>query len=375
MDSHNIKISVIIPIYNAGEYLTRAIGDLLKQSFTDFELICVDDGSTDNSRQILNSFARKDDRVRIITRHNGGPSVARNDGLEEAKGDYIIFLDADDFYEKDLLASLYEVAERDSLDIAVAKFDIYNDSHNKYSTPLEEPHSGIFVPGGVTSKNEYPDFILSSTTGYVWNKLFRAEFVKNMALAFDPELYVFEDVLFVCSALSLAERVGRIESVLIHHRVYSEQSRARLFRKYYSQVPVVYKKLKEFLMHHGMYIPLKRGYLNFSAGRCFKIYNLLWEDGKEHLWNLLHDKYAAEFEWLSHDKTAFESVEVCEFVANVSLYTYAEHLTREEKGQIIHVDQLQEGEITKKVKVKEKISRRRAFLNKIMDFINIFKKQ
>jgi glycosyltransferase involved in cell wall biosynthesis len=201
----NIKISVIMPIYNAGEYLSRAIGDLLSQSFTDIELICVDDGSTDNSDTIIRSFMRKDSRVKMITQRNGGPSIARNAGLAEAVGDYIIFLDADDFYEKNLLSSLYEVAERDNLDVAVARFDIYNDNQNKYTTPMEEPHSGIFVPGGVTSKNEHPDFILSSTTGYVWNKLFRASFIRNMEISFDPELYVFEDVYFVCSALALAQ--------------------------------------------------------------------------------------------------------------------------------------------------------------------------
>jgi glycosyltransferase involved in cell wall biosynthesis len=374
MDSHNIKISVVMPVYNAGEYLTRAIGDVLSQTLTDLELIIIDDGSTDNSRMIINSFMKRDKRIKLLSQFNGGPSIARNAGIAEAQGDYIIFLDADDFYEKDLLASLYEVAERDNLDIAVARFDIYNDSQNKYTAPMDEPHSGIFVSGGVTSKNEYPDFILSSTTGYVWNKLFKASFVRNMELSFDPELYVFEDVYFVCSALSLAERVGRIDQVLIHHRVYSEQSRARLFRKYYSQVPIIYKKLKEFLMHHGMYIPLKRGYLNFSAGRCYKIYNLLWDDGKERLWNMLHDGYYAEFNWHQHEKTDFESLEVYEFVANVALYSYAEYQARAEQGKNIDTEQLDKDTLGRQIQVKEKISHRRMVWNKIMDFVNIFKK-
>jgi glycosyltransferase involved in cell wall biosynthesis len=188
MDNHDIKVSVIMPVYNAGEYLTRAIGDVLKQSLTELELICVNDGSTDNSLSIIKSFMKRDSRIKLISQQNGGTSVARNTGLEIASGEYIIFLDADDFYEKNLLKSLYEVAERESLDVAVARFDIYNDSQDKYSVPMEEPHSGIFVDGSVSSKNEYPDFILSSTTGYVWNKLFRATFIKNMEIRFDPEL-------------------------------------------------------------------------------------------------------------------------------------------------------------------------------------------
>ena len=373
MDNHDIKVSVVMPIYNAGDYLTRAIGDVLRQSLTELELICVNDGSTDNSLSIIKSFMKKDQRIKLINQQNAGTSVARNVGIEAAVGQYIIFLDADDFYEKDLLKLLYEAAEKDNLDVAVARFDIYNDNQNKYSLPMEEPHSGIFVDGSVSSKNEYPDFILSSTTGYVWNKLFRTTFVKNMELAFDPELYVFEDVCFVCSALALAERVAKIDDILIHHRVYSEQSRARLFRKYYSQVPVVYKKLKDFLMQRGLYIPLKKGYLNFSAGRCYRIYNLLWEDGKERLWNLLHEEYYAEFNWHQHEKTDFESLEVYEFVANVALYSYSEYLERMEQGKNIDVEQLDKDKMNKQIEQHEKISRRRMVWNKIMDFVNIFK--
>ena len=373
MDNYDIKVSVVMPIYNAGDYLTRAIGDILQQTLPELELICVNDGSTDNSLSIIKSFMKKDKRIKLINQQNAGTSVARNVGIEAACGQYIIFLDADDFYEKNLLKLLYDAAEKDSLDVAVARFDIYNDSQDKYSLPMEEPHSGIFVDGSVSSKNEYPDFILSSTTGYVWNKLFRTTFVKNMELAFDPELYVFEDVCFVCSALALAERVARIDDTLIHHRVYSEQSRARLFRKYYSQVPVVYKKLKDFLMHRGLYIPLKKGYLNFSAGRCYRIYNLLWNDGKERLWNLLHEEYYAEFNWHQHEKTDFESLEVYEFVANVALYSYSEYLERMDQGKNIDVEQLDKEKMNKQIEQHEKISRRRMVWNKIMHFVNIFK--
>ena len=369
----DVKISVIMPIYNAGDYLSRAIGDVLSQTLTDIELICIDDGSTDNSSKIIKKFAAKDKRVKVIRESNSGPSVARNRGLKMADGKYIIFLDADDFYEKNLLSELYETAERDNLDIAVTKFDIYNDSKDSYSLPTEEPHGNIFVPGGVTSKNEHPDYILTSTTGYVWNKLFRASFIKDKALVFDPDLVVFEDVCFVCSALSLAERVGRIEGTFIHHRIYSDQSRARLFRKYYSQVPVVYTKLKKFLMQRGMYVPLKKGFLNLSAGRCYKIYNLLWADGKEQLWNLLHNEYVAELDWIQHDREAFESFVVCEFVAKEALYTYAEYLEREQRGEVIVVEELEKDEISKRVTQKQKISRRRAVWNKIMSFINVFR--
>ena len=372
-ESRDIKISVVMPIYNAEKYLGRAIRDVLNQTLSDIELICVDDGSTDNSTDIINSFVKKDSRVSSIKQSNAGPSVARNKGFVLAQGKYVIFLDADDMYEPTLLESLYNMAQKDNLDVAVTRFDIYNESSKSYVKQADEPHASIFAPGKVTSKNEYPDFIFASTTGYVWNKLIRTSFIRDKKIAFDNDLYVFEDVHFVCSVMALAERVERIDDILIHHRVYSEQSRATLFRKYYGQVPVVYKKIKDFLKRQGMYIPLKKGFFNFSTNRCFKLYNILWADGKERLWNMLHDQYIAELEWLSFDKSDFESAEVCEFVANAALYTYAEYNAHIEKGDSVDVENLEDGEIAKKVNKNQKISKRRAIWNKIMSFINIFK--
>ena len=93
-----IKVSVVMPIYNAGEYLARAIGDVLKQTLTDIELICVDDGSTDNSSAIIERFKKKDGRIISLRQNNAGPSVARNKGLGLVRGKYVIFLDADDMF-------------------------------------------------------------------------------------------------------------------------------------------------------------------------------------------------------------------------------------------------------------------------------------
>lgn len=369
----DIKVSVIMPIYNAGEYLSRAIGDVLSQTLSDIELICIDDGSTDDSFDILEDLHQTDERITLISEKNFGPSVARNKGLSHASGKYIMFLDADDMFEPTLIESLYRIAERDNLDVAVIGFDIFNDSQNKIFPAIDEPNAAIFHGGVVTSKNEHPDHILSSTTGYVWNKLFRASFLRDKKLTFDPDLYVFEDVHFTCCAMATAESVGMATGKLVHHRIYSEQSRATLFRKYYGQVPVVYAKIREFLMQRGMYIPLKKGYLNFSAGRCYRIYNLLWNDGKERLWNLLHSQYCAELDWLNHDKADFESMEVCEFVSNVALYSYSEYTQRMEQGRSINVENLDKGKLDKKLNTRKQIKLHKAAWNKLMGIFRIKK--
>ena len=368
---NNIKVSVVMPIYNAEQYLERAISSVLSQTLTSIELICVDDGSTDKSLSIVRDMQNSDDRIRILTENNAGPSIARNKGLVRARGEFVIFLDADDWYESELLETLYEAAVKENLDMAVAKFDIYNESQDKFTMPTDEAHANIFAPGAVVSKNEFPDYILESATGYVWNKLFRTSFLREKELIFDSELYVFEDVHFVCTALSLAERITRVDGILIHHRVYSEQSRAKLFRKYYAQVPVVYSKIKAHLMHYGMYIPLSKSFLNLSAGRCYKIYNLLWDEAKAEFWNMLHDSYAESFGWYNHEKSEYENKDAYEFVANVGLYTHEEHLARVEQGKEIDVESLDKEKINKMIKDKEQNKKTRVFTKKLFEIIFI----
>jgi len=331
--SNDIKVSVIIPIYNAYDYLRPALDSVLDQSLTDIEVICIDDGSTDHSLEIIKEYQKRDHRIRIVTENNAGVSTARNKGLVRARGEYIIFLDADDFYHPDLLLKTYNRAEADNLDITLVRFDLFNNKTLKFSPSIDEEHGDIYKDGAVASKNEYPNYILSSVSGYVWNKLFRASFLKEKELMFAPELYVFEDTYFVCCAMSLAERVGRIDEVLVHHRIYSDQSRAKLFKKYYTHVPIVHLKTKEFLRQHGMYIPLLRSYINLSASRCYKIYNLLWSDAKEKFWDLLHSGYADSLGWFQQEAEEYESEDVRDFVANVGLYTHKQYEKRRKRGR------------------------------------------
>lgn len=365
MDSSNIKVSVVIPVYNAYDYLRPAMDSVIGQTLSEIEIILIDDGSTDHSLDIIKSYQAQDERVRIVTENNAGVSVARNKGLIRARGEYIIFLDADDFFEPDLLLKLYNTAKSQDLDIAVAKFDFYNNKSSKFTPQIEEAHGNIFSPGAVVSKSEYPDYILQSTTGYVWNKMFKTSFVRDKELTFAPELYVFEDVHFVCTALSLAERVGRIDDVLVHHRIYSDQSRSKLFKKYYAQVPVVYMKVKEFLTQHGMYIPLSRSFLNFSVDRCYKIYNLLWSDVKADFWDILHAGYADSLGWFQHESSDFESEELCDFAVNVGLYEHKVYEKRRERGRKIKAEKVTTPWLKKHLKSAKALEKTKGFFSKI----------
>lgn len=328
----NIKVSVIMPIYNAYSYLRPAMDSVLDQTLTELEVICVDDGSTDRSLDILKEYQARDCRVRILTENNAGPSWARNKGLARARGEYVIFLDADDFFEPELLWRLYELAERDTLDIALCEYDLYNDKSATFEKKIKAEHEEIFREGEVISKSTHPNQIFQCTTNYVWNKFFRRSFLLSKELTFHPVLRVFEDVYFVMTSLAMADRVGKNFDCLIHHRVYSEQSKNRLFRKYYHQVPELYEKIKEFLMHNGMYLPLYQSFLNLSASRCFKIYNLLWMNVKGDLWDNLHTSYAERLGWEKALAEEIESEDVREFVGSVLIYDHKQYMKHAQKG-------------------------------------------
>ena len=330
---NKIKVTVVMPIYNAYDYIRPALDSIITQTLTDIELICVDDGSTDKSLHVLTEYQKNDDRIRIITENNAGPSLARNKGLLRARGEFVIFMDADDFCEPTMLEKLYDLAVSEDLDIAIAKYDIYNNRKAKFEPNIACDHGELFDGGKIVSPSEFPDQLFQCTTGYVWNKLYRHSFLKEKGLSFDPELKVFEDTYFVMTSLSLASKVGKVEKVLIHHRVYSEQAKPKLFRKYYRQVPLIYIKIKDFLMSHGMFIPLYQSYLNLSASRAYKIYNLLWWDAKGVFFNLYHGEYAELLGWSRATPEDFESDEVRDFVANVLMYNHSQYKKREDQGQ------------------------------------------
>lgn len=352
----HISVSVVMPIYNAADYLRPALDSVISQTLRDVEIICVDDGSTDHSLAILKEYQKRDPRVRIVTETNAGPAKARNNGLRRARGEYLSFLDADDFFEPTMLETLYRTAKEKDLDIAVCEYDLFENRTARFKRSIPSEHADLLAGGRVTSKSDCPDIIFQATEGYVWNKLFRRDFVTEKELSFLENAQIFEDVYFTVTSLSLAERIGKCEGVLVHHRVYQKQVRSRVFRKKYAQVPAVYMAIKEFLIHRGLYLPLSSSFINLSVGICFKVYNLLWIDAKLSFWTLLHDTYAESFGWTELDESGFSTKEIRDFAANVSMYTYPQYLKREARGLTVRF-----ADWRRRVKAKKKRSKARSF--------------
>ena len=339
-ETKEIKVSVIMPIYNADEYLRPALDSVIDQTLREIEIICVDDGSTDHSLEILKEYQQKDERLRIVTETNAGPALARNNGIRRARGEYISFLDADDFFELDMLEKMYNEAKENDLDIVISNYDIYNNCKAEFSKAVVEENEDIYKGVSVTSKNDHPDEIFTSTNGSAWNKLYRTSFIIEKNLSFLTEVKTYEDVYFVLTSLSLAERVGKVHKVLLHHRVHSEQTRTRFFRKYFGQIPEIYAETKKFMTANGMFAPLSHAFVNISASRCFKIYNLLGSESKNQFWDQLHDGYAKKLGWAGRKATDFEDDDVCEFVANVQLYDHKQYKRRLLHGKVLDAQQI-----------------------------------
>ena len=135
----NAKVSVIIPVYNAEQYLKRCLDSVLAQTYQDFEIICIDDGSTDNSGAICDEYAKKDSRIRILRKENGGVSSARNAGLNIAEGEYITFIDSDDYVDTDYMQTLYENLEGADA-VASGSREVAGDVVTRVRTPNEQTY-------------------------------------------------------------------------------------------------------------------------------------------------------------------------------------------------------------------------------------------
>ncbi len=159
------KISVIVPVYNGDQYLRQCLESLLKQTFTDFEIMVVNDGSADFSYQICQEFAHQDSRVRLFNQTNQGQAVARNLALAHARGEYITFVDADDYVVERYLAALYQAALEQDAEVVVGEYFRYGDAEKKWYYHVFEKDYQVAVYEGNTFLSKYSQVVLPRSGG------------------------------------------------------------------------------------------------------------------------------------------------------------------------------------------------------------------
>ena len=240
------KVSIIMPAYNVDRYIRRAVESLQHQTFEDFELLAVDDGSSDRTGQILDSIAARDIRVSVFHQKNAGAPAARNFALDHARGEYVMFFDADAWAEPAMLSKMYAFASANRLELAVTGFyiDTHYGSVDRYTSELKHCDDNVF--------GTQRDFRLAAWQLFdanqlypPWNKLFLRARIEKLGLRFRPTFW--DDFPFVLDFIRDVERVGVMSEAFYHfirQRVESETSRWR---------PDMYDKREE---EHGWMLDL-----------------------------------------------------------------------------------------------------------------------
>ncbi len=216
--SKPLKISVIVPVYNVENYLRECMDSIINQSFENLEIICVNDGSTDNSLKILNEYAEKDSRVKIVTQENKGVSSARNKGMELSTGEYVSFIDPDDYLEKDAFKIASSNLENGNIDILIWGYNPFPNPTSWY-IKASSPDNAIYKNDSV---NAY--FNGHGSSVVVWNKLYKTDMIRKKSLSFNEKLNTAEDVEFNMMAFVHASNIKFISDKLYYYRLKREGS-------------------------------------------------------------------------------------------------------------------------------------------------------
>lgn len=229
----DVKISIIMPVYNVEKYVGKAINSILTQTFTEYEFLIVDDGTKDRSGEICDKYAKKDARIRVIHKENGGAPSARNTAIDIAKGKYVYFMDADDWAASTMLADMYELAEKNDAQLVVCGYYIDTYYGKKHLTEKICEDNRIFTNAQEFREESYRYF--DHNMLYTpWNKLYRMDMLQKYNLKFPDTMW--DDFPFNLSYLRNVERVVVSDKAYYHFvraRADSETSayRANMYEK------------------------------------------------------------------------------------------------------------------------------------------------
>lgn len=290
-----MKVSVIIPVYNTEKYLRQCLESIRRQTLEDIEVLCVDDGSADSSVEIIQEFAKADARFRLIQQKNAGGGAARNRGILEARGEYLSFLDSDDFFEPPMLERMSRKLDETGADLCVAKVRCWHEDlqffTDEYAAMRDE-----FVPDQeIFNYHDMPKHIFNTFHNWPWNKMFRRSFVLEKALSFQ-EIRRTNDLFFTCTALVNADRITTVKEVLINYRVgisgNCQSTNVASPLDFYH----AFHKLKEYLVEKGIYGEVQQSFVNHAMDGC--IANLLSQEKSSQQETLYHQLKGGLFQEL-----------------------------------------------------------------------------
>lgn len=271
------KISIIVPVYNVELYLERCLKSLIHQTFQDIEIIIVDDGSPDDSQKIYGAYARQDNRIKVIKKKNAGVSQARNTGIDAATGDLLMFVDSDDWMERDGCETLYKSYEKNKADLIIA--DVYE---------VKNVKRHLIHVFNKEFETEGPDFIRRyqmacigygynplpcrqwsvSGLGSPWNKLYKRNIIVENKLRFDPYVKgIYDDNLFVLNFLSCAKKISYIHKPVYNYRVV-EQSITKSYKENTLDISQrIFERIQTFISQQKNSFEFEKAFYNYVIRR------------------------------------------------------------------------------------------------------------
>lgn len=262
------KISVIVPVYNVEKYLNRCVDSILNQTFEDFELILVDDGSSDNCGNICDEYAQKDNRVKVIHKKNGGVSSARNAGIDTAQGEYIMFVDSDDWINENMLNDMYNMPDSDMKVSSIRMIGKDNSTEYIIDTKMytqEDLLIGFF-------SEAFPIICLCGP----WCKLYKKDIIFNNAIRFNEYMSLGEDTYFNLNYIKHCKSIYTSEQIYYYYMRENSESLFTKFRlnMYYDVRKVFDLKVKmanELNMGRDSIFKLKLSYIQSLIGNLIKM--------------------------------------------------------------------------------------------------------
>ncbi len=287
----NPKISIIVPVYNVEKYLEQCLDSLINQSMEDIEIICINDGSTDNSLELLKKLSLKDDRIKVFTQENSGLSATRNKGIDLAKGEYILFLDSDDWFELDTCKVVYENAQKFDSDLVIFLLKNYDESDGKYYEDNYYNNSCLDDKFLNTSFNidDLGEKIFSLSVTAV-NKLYKKSLLIENNIKFPVGLY-FEDNPVYYEVMLLAKNISFVKEHFYLRRRHDSSITAKLDAKYYDTIKISNLLVDIFKKHNNSYNRFKKRFLNNRIFYLSRWFNSIDDEFRIGYWERLRETF------------------------------------------------------------------------------------
>lgn len=238
------KVSIIVPVYNVEKYLRKCLNSLINQTLKDIEIICINDGSTDKSLEILEEYKNRDSRIILLNQENSGQSIARNNGIKKATGEYLGFVDPDDWVDLDYYEKLYNAASTNDTDIAVGGIIRVTGIKKKKFLNFEKET----ITDNTNLKFELCDVPEKS---YVWNKIYKTEKLKEIGLEFEKGIF-YEDCIFTPQALFYLGKIATVPNIYYYYLRRGNSTVKQRSEKANADSVYAHKKANDFIKEHNI---------------------------------------------------------------------------------------------------------------------------